>query len=462
MGVSSSRLRSPWFVRAVVFAAILTLLAPAAVSAITYEPTALQAGTVTKPANGTTVISVQGFKVAGQDSGKKPARLVGVGPRGSMQWEYNGSQHGVKWFYDVDPLDDGTLLITGTKPGQTIVTKWNPETNTTVWTRTLALEDTHDIDLINDDQLLIANMRNYNESTDTNNDRLLIYDLSTNETVWQWRFRSAYPPAGGGDYTDDWTHVNDVDKIGEGQYLASPRNFDQVIVVDRSTKNITLRVGEDENHDVMYEQHNPQYLTGQNQTPTVLIADSENDRVVEYARTDGEWARTWELTGNFSWPRDADRLPNGNTLITDTLNHRVVEVTPTGEVVWEFYAPWGTYDAERVTYGDEPGGPTTRELNASGQYTMTGSAQLTPGTGDQVTFAQWLSNTFAGTPIAEQVTWLAQRWAHITPWIRPVWMGPWDFVAAALAGLVLVGWAGTELLYHRHRIRENITRMITQ
>jgi hypothetical protein len=31
---------------------------------------------------------------------------------------------------------------------------------------------------------------------------------------------------------------------------------------------------------MLYEQRNPQYLRGQNGTPTVLVADSENDRVV--------------------------------------------------------------------------------------------------------------------------------------------------------------------------------------
>ena len=35
----------------------------------------------------------------------------------------------------------------------------------------------------------------------------------------------------------------------------------------------------------------------------------------------------------------ADRLPNGNTLITDTINARAIEVTPEGEIVWEFLNP---------------------------------------------------------------------------------------------------------------------------
>jgi hypothetical protein len=33
----------------------------------------------------------------------------------------------------------------------------------------------------------------------------------------------------------------------------------------------------------------------------------------------------------------AQRLPNGNTLITETQGARVIEVTPDGETVWEYH-----------------------------------------------------------------------------------------------------------------------------
>ena len=442
-----------WIVRGTLLVIIVGLLAPTIGSALTYEETDLQKGTIEKPANGTTVISVQGFKISGQQNEKKPARLVGVDARGNTDWVYNGSQDGITWFYDVDPLENGSLFITGTKPGKTVVSVWDPQTGETAWSRTFDWEDTHDIDLINGDQLLVANMRNYNETSEQNDDRLLLYDLSKNETVWEWKFRNnGYQRSGGGKYTDDWSHVNDVDKLSNGSYLASPRNFDQTIVVNRSTKNVTMRLGSDENHSVMYEQHNPQYLRGQNGTPTMLIADSGNDRIVEYAKEDGDWSRTWTLSGSFQWPRDADRLPNGNTLVTDTLNHRVMEVTPDGEVVWEFYAPWAPYDAERMQLGDEPGGPTIQEQNSTGTAALTGSAALTPGSGERLTFAEWMTNAVAGTPVESEVSWLAKRWAHVTPWIRPVWMGPWDFVRTVAAAGIILGWTGVKTVTYRRTV----------
>ena len=36
----------------------------------------------------------------------------------------------------------------------------------------------------------------------------------------------------------------------------------------------------------------------------------------------------------------AERLPNGNTLITESDYGRALEVTPGGETVWEFYSPF--------------------------------------------------------------------------------------------------------------------------
>ena len=440
--------------RAALLLAIGLLLLPSAISAATYTPTSLQAGTIDDPANGTTVISTQGFGGENTTNEKKPARLVGVGPRGGLEWVHNGSERGIAWFYDVDPLPGENLLVTGTRPEGTVVYSWNPDTDETAWTERLDMDDTHDVDLVNGDQLLIANMRNYNESTGRNDDRILLYDRSSDEVVWEWKFREHYEKSAGGAYTGDWTHVNDVDKIGPGRYVTSPRRMDQVIVVNRSTKDIEMRLGSDENHDVLYAQHNPQYLVGENGTPTMLVANSETDRVVEYAKSGDGWTRTWTLGTNESlnWPRDADRLPNGNTLIADTLNHRVFEVTPRGQIIWEFYATWGPYDVERIQLGDEPGGPTVRELNATGQYNVSGSAGVTPGSRAGSTLSQRMVATFAGTPIEPQVRWFASRWTHVTPWIRPVWMGSWDFLAATGAALLTLVWGAYELLSRRKRL----------
>jgi hypothetical protein len=497
---AAARLREPRIRRLVVLAVVLALLSPSAAGALTYEPRGLAKGKIAQAPdrNVTTVIAVQGFKFSGQRNGKKPARLVGVGPNGTVRWERNGSKTGLTWFYDVDPLPNRTLLVTsvGDVDGrqQTTVSKYDPDTNTTIWSETLDAKDTHDVDLINGDELLVVDMKNYNDTAGRNDDRVFVYNLTTDEIVWEWYFRNHYERSAGEEYTDDWTHANDVDKIGPGRYLISVRNMDQVIVVDRETKEITLRLGTDDNRSRLDKQHNPDLLRGEGGRPTILVADSGNDRVVEYARDGDGWDRTWLLEGDLSWPRDADRLPSGNTLVVDTQNHRVVEVTPTGEIVWEYYAPWAPYDVERIPFEDGSSGPTIAEQNATGTYSLsrgepvtasnattgggdgattdtasnaTSDTATTPGAdagyrppSEVVTFPEWLRRTAAGTPLAEPVDDFATRWEHVTPWIRPVWMDSWAFVWASLACLLTVGYVGAELYWARGRLRAGFRRLL--
>ncbi|RBI63428.1 PGF-CTERM sorting domain-containing protein [halophilic archaeon] len=333
-------------------------------------------GTVERPANGTTVVSVQGYN----ESGKQPAMLVGVGPRGAIRWVHHSAvEHDVVWSYDVDPMANGNVFVTAAvRGGKTLVYEFDPTTQETVWSVEFDIRDTHDADLIDGGSaIVVANMRNADPANGTNDDRIFVYNRTRGEITWEWRFADHYSPAVGGNFSKDWTHVNDVDAIGNGTFLVSPRNFDQVIAVDRATGEITTKLGEDGNHDVLRKQHNPDYLESENGTATLLVADSENDRVVEYTRRGDGWTRTWTVGSpeTLHWPRDADRLDDGNTLVSDTKNQRVVEVTPTGEVVWEFYAPWLVYDAARLRTG-EHGGPTIADMNATGTYEMTGSAGL--------------------------------------------------------------------------------------
>lgn len=450
-----------WLLRAFLAVVIVGLLMSTATLTLAYEPTNLQAGTITDPANGTTAVAIQGFHFEGEDDPKKPARLVAVGPQGSVEWTYNGSARGASWFYDVDPLPNGNLLAVNTARGKTFVYELDPETKERVWTETLPITDTHDVDLINENELLIGNLRN--SSGDTSDERIYIYNRTTDRVTWEWEFEEHYPPDTdvGVSNTDDWSHVNDVDEIAPGKFLVSPRNFDQVIVVDRETKEITMRLGADGNHTILDEQHNPTYLESENGTPTILVADSENDRVVEYARLDGSWERIWTVgTDQLNWPRDADRLPNGNTLIVDTLNQRVIEVTPRGEIVWEQFAPWAPYDAERLAYGDEAGGPTMRDLGVSGSYELSGGAEARAGPAVDTSFPTWLTLTFGDTPIEEPIVRFAERWEGVSQWIKPVWMAPWGFVSLVGAGLLGLLWGLGELFYGRRRLQRGFSRVV--
>lgn len=454
------------------FVVVGSLLA-AAVTALGHDPVSMGPGTVTERANETTIVSVQGFHFKGNGDKKKPARLVGAGPRGDVEWRYDSGPD-ARWFYDVDPLPDGNVFVTSTVPGDTIVFEYDPANRTRVWSQRFDATDTHDADLLDDDRVLLANMRMYDASSGVSDDRVYVYDRSAGAITWEWRLREYYDTEDVGDYEPDWSHLNDVDEVRDGTYLLSPRNFDQAIVVDRETETVTMQLGENGDLDTMAKQHNPDMFVDDRGRPTILVADSENDRVLEFtyeggenasevlstpvAENEGHWNRTWSVDG-FKWPRDADRLPNGNTLVTDTLHQRVVEITPEGEVVWEFYAPWAPYDAERVGTGDGSSGPTIAAQNATGNYTVHGGAGKGPLS--QRTPAEFVIDATDGWPFEGTIHWIGGRYYHIAPFVRPVWLSEWAFAYLTVALLVGVPWGAGELYLRRRRVRRGLGRAWT-
>ncbi|WP_336134970.1 aryl-sulfate sulfotransferase [Natronomonas amylolytica] len=451
---------------------VAALLLPAAVSYVGSDSLELGPGEVEQPANNTTYVSVQGFHFAGYGAAKKPARLVAADGNASLEWHFGGDEVGANWFYEVDIRENGNLFVTSTYSDGTIVFEFDPETREVVWTHRLpGLIDTHNVDRLSEDRILVANMREYDG--ETSGDRLYIENTDTNETEWEWVFHEHYPNSTDGGFNADWTHVNDLDTIGaEDRYvLTSPRNFDQVIVVDRETDDIAMRLGEDDDYDTLNEQHNPDYIEREDGTPVIIVADSENDRVVEYERDCGdadprlgagtppedcEWDLVWSVDG-FNWPRDADRLPNGNTLVTDTLNHRVVEINPQGEVVWEFYAAWAPYNAERGT--DDSHGPTMSDHGTTGNYTVSGGGDAGPASRYQV--ANGINDLGSYTPFEAQFESLASTYAHVEPWFRPVGIGSWAFLSAIVGLLLAAGWGVSEVVVRRKRLVRGVKRRVS-
>jgi LPXTG-motif cell wall-anchored protein len=82
-----------------------------------------------------------------------------------------------------------------------------------------------------------------------------------------------------------------------------------------------------------------------------MIANSEENLVIEVDPA-GKIVWSYGGDGELDWPRDADRLPNGNTLITDSRHHRVLEVDTAGEEVWSFTGLALPYEADRLPNGN--------------------------------------------------------------------------------------------------------------
>ena len=153
------------------------------------------------------------------------------------------------------------------------------------------------------------------------------------------------------DRRDEWSHGNTIAPIGNDRVLFSFRNISTVGIVDKASGEITWELG----YETLAQQHDPNMLPNGN----VLIFDNGSHRrdaglpfsraiEVNPATNEIVWEYADNPAYNFfsSYISGARRLPNGNTLITEGQFGRMFQVTPEGEVVWEFINPHFHLDAE--------------------------------------------------------------------------------------------------------------------
>jgi outer membrane protein assembly factor BamB len=144
----------------------------------------------------------------------------------------------------------------------------------------------------------------------------------------------------------DLFHTNTVEivekdtKIADkGNILICLRNLDLIAIVDPLEERVVWSWGQ----GLLDRPHQPTILENGN----ILIFDNgmgrDHSRVIEYDPDQGKivWEYLADPPEDFhSRTRGANqRLPNGNTLITESSKGRVFEVTGDGEIVWEFFNP---------------------------------------------------------------------------------------------------------------------------
>ena len=294
---------------------------------------------------------------------------------------------------------------------------------TRVWNETTPGKEAtryHDADRLNETHLAVA---------DIYLDRVFVVNSTSDQTEWTWNASSAFPRETGGPYPEDWTHINDIEVLEDGRLMVSARNQDRVVFLNRSGLVDGWTLGEEDDYSILYEQHNPDYIPPERGGPAVLVGDSENNRVVEYQRTGDSWEQSWVWRdARMQWPRDADRLPNGHTLITDSNGNRVIEVDKQGEVVWSVNIAF-PYEAERLGTGDESaGGPSATQANLDSR---TGSLS------DRVLI------------FAKQL--IPGKYLNGLMYVTPFWMGFVEvFELMMLLGTGLL-WGGVEAVWRRQR-----------
>jgi len=193
---------------------------------------------------------------------------------------------------------------------------------------------------------------------------ILVELTPDNKTVWEWKVEEhagelaervdlIMPPS---PKFGDWPHVNTIEVLPDnptakkdprfraGNLLICGRHIDTIWVVDRKTDKIVWAWGPGE----LLGPHMPTMLPNGN----ILVYDNGHNvsrRIRGYTRV----VELEPISGKIVWEYKADppksfyspargsnqRLPNGNTFIAESDPGRCFEVTPRGEIVWEFLTP---------------------------------------------------------------------------------------------------------------------------
>ncbi|MFQ6030505.1 MAG: aryl-sulfate sulfotransferase [Dehalococcoidia bacterium] len=153
------------------------------------------------------------------------------------------------------------------------------------------------------------------------------------------------------DLRDEWSHGNTVVPLADDRVMFSFRNISTVGIIDKKSGDIVWELG----YDVLAQQHDPSLLPNGN----VLVYDNGShrkglaqpfSRVIEVDPGTNEivWEYRDTPAYNFfsAYISGTRRLPNGNTLITEGMYGRIFQVTPEGEVVWEYINPHFREDVE--------------------------------------------------------------------------------------------------------------------
>ena len=193
----------------------------------------------------------------------------------------------------------------------------------------------------------------------------LVEMTTEGKIVWEWRTWEHLDPeedriTAVQDQREEWTHGNGVAELPNGDIVLSFRNISTVIVIDRKTGKIIWKLGA----PPLSGQHAPMPLPNGN----LLLFDNGPHRLdhpMPFSRTievdlptkQIVWKYQERRESDFFSPRisNAQRLPNGNTLICEGDFGRLFEVTRAGELVWEFVNPY---------FGEGPTGINNRVFRA--------------------------------------------------------------------------------------------------
>jgi hypothetical protein len=268
----------------------------------------------------------------------------------------------------------------------------------------------------------------------------VVYEVNpAGDIVWTWKASDHLTELG---FTDeqlqlvkntsnaDYFHVNNMTSIGPNKWyekgderfnpdniLIDSRNANFIIIIDKKTGKVVWNLGPNfAKSDVKNDsfprpvdqisgQHDAHLIEeglpgagdlivfdnqGEAGYPSVPLQVLPGSRVLEINPVTKQivWEYNGESSGKPSWTfysafiSSARRLPNGNTLIDEGMHGRFFQVTPAGEIVWEYVSPYfdnspiggvgksvytnWVYRAQPVPYNWVPDGTPHSEIPVKG------------------------------------------------------------------------------------------------
>jgi len=273
-------------------------------------------------------------------------RIIEVNMLGEIVWEYlvppDLKQYSNPGF-DAELLLNGNILYMLPRNGVYEIDR----SGKVVWSY-LTEKISHDADRLPNGNTIFV-FGGYDQKSDAQ----VVEVNPEGEVIWTWYAKDYFnEPPYDSIFYEGWTHTNAVSRLSNGNTLISLRNFNFIAEVDPQGA-VVRSIGE----GILVMQHDPEILPNDNILVTSLPPGRPHSAVEIDPNTS---SIVWEypIPDQQNWPvRDANRLPNGNTLITGTTE--IVEVTPEGEIVWRLElqgvsfslqeaAALGFYKADRI------------------------------------------------------------------------------------------------------------------
>ena len=335
-------------------------------------------------------------------AGGSAGKIERISWEGELEWSWTYSSQTYRSHHDIEPMPNGNILVIAWEEmsEQEVVqagkdTSGNSNkavTSTTLWPDVIL-----EIEPIGtDDYNIVWKWSAWDhliQDYDSSKDNFGI--VEDHPELLDVNYMDAEGGASGG---RDWMHCNGIDyNEALDQIAISCKNMNEVYIIDHSTTtqeaaghiggnsgmggDILYRWGNpeayragDENDQVLFAQHDVQWIEqGRENSGDLIVFNNGNGRDSLYSSVDiftpplvnGSYVKNVsEAFGpvNTSWSWNigtemyapsisgAERLPNGNTLVTYGTRGTFYEVDLTGEIVWKYISPINT--GEEMSQGD--------------------------------------------------------------------------------------------------------------